>query len=115
MSDMVIKISGAPADIEGLNNLLLDKSAHVPVSTKRLSTHRDFSVLEILVTAALSGAVKVVFDIVKGFISEKLGKAKNKKSTSSFAIQIGEKKIDIPANTPPERLQDILKSVFQVD
>ena len=111
MDDLVIKIAGIPPDIEELDQRLSDQITELAVSIKRQSVDRDISVVEIVITAAASGAVKLVLDLVKAYITEKFIKSDAKKDSSQFAIQVQDAQVSISKEEELENLDRAFASV----
>jgi hypothetical protein len=111
MSDRVIRIAGTPTDVEGINQYLSERLAGQAAAITRQSDERNVAVMTIVVSAAVSGAVKLVFDPLKEYIKERMIKPDARGSKPMLAIQVGDVKITVPSDIKPDQLDRILKSV----
>ena len=111
MSEQVIRIAGTPTDIEDMSRYLSERLAEGTASLSRQSAERDIAIMTILVSAAVSGAVKLVFDLIKEYVKERMIKPGADKSKPMLAIELGDVKISVPSDVTPEQLDRILKSV----
>jgi len=113
MSDRVIRIAGAPADVEDINQYLSERLAGQAAAITRQSAERNIAVMTIVVSAAVSGAVKLVFDLLKEYIKERMIKPGARGSKPMLAIQVGDVKITVPSDIKPDQLDRILKSASE--
>jgi len=114
MDNIVIKIAGIPPDIKELDQRLSGQTEDLPVSTKRRGDDRDISVVEIVITAAASGAVKLVLDLVKAYITEKYIKGDAEKANPQFAVQVQDTQVNISKEADLEHLDKAFATVGNV-
>ena len=107
MSDFSIKIASSPNTITELAAVLKEKRSRIPVSVNQSASHRDFSIVEVALTAVTTEAIRVVFATLKEFITEKLKKGDTQKG---FAIQIDGTSIEIKAEGDLTKLENVEKA-----
>jgi hypothetical protein len=106
MSGLSLKIAASPDSIAELSSLLDKSRDSVPVSHNRSAPYKDFSIIEVILTAATTQAIGVVFSLLKDFIAEKLKKDRGHKG---FAIEIDGATIEIKTESDLGRLEEIAR------
>lgn len=111
MSDLTVSV--AAPDVADLKTFVETNAGGTTLSTKIQSPYRDFAVMEILLTAATSATVKVVFDLLKEYIRSRFLRTTGKSVSQSIAIKVGEVSVTIDKDTDPDRLDKILAIVLK--
>jgi hypothetical protein len=107
MPDLSIKIASSPNNITELVAALEKKRSQIPASLNQSASHRDFSIVVVVLTAVTTEVIRSVFAILKEFITEKLKKDVAQKG---FAIQIDETSIEIKTEGDLTKLEEVEKA-----
>jgi hypothetical protein len=102
---MKFQIAGDPITIEGLEKKLSTPQVTGAITAKRQAKDRDFSILEVAITAVVSGAVKMAFDLLAAAIKEKWAKSKEK---DILVAKVDGETIEINSEEDLERLRQAL-------
>ncbi|MDX0481422.1 hypothetical protein GOD90_20310 [Sinorhizobium medicae] len=102
---MRFQIAGDPIAIEGLAKKLSTPKAAQMIAAKRKARDRDFSIVEVAITAVVSGAAKMAFDLLAAAIKEKWEKGKAK---DVLVASVEGKTIEIKNEEDLERLRQAL-------
>ena len=104
MSGLSLKIASSPDSIAELSAVLEQGWEGVPVSLSRSAPYKDFSIVDVALTAATTQAIGLVFALLKDFIADKLKKNKRHKG---FAIQIDGHTIEIKTEADLIKLEEL--------
>lgn len=109
MPNYELDVAGRSDDVADLRALLIKQLEPNAISLKmRPATRRDFSIMQVLITAAASGVVATTFDVLKTVLLSKL-KTRSKESSPIFSIRIDGDRIDIAAEADIDKLQKRFK------
>jgi hypothetical protein len=104
---MQFKIAGDPSTVAEIRQALAELEASV-VDVQPGTTHRDFSILQVLITAVIGSAVKVAFDQIVAVIQAALSK---KEATAKLVISINGQTIELRTSEDVEKLRAALSAV----
>jgi hypothetical protein len=101
---MKFQIAGDPIMIEDLEKSLSTAQAS-EITAKRQTRDRDFSILEVVITAVVSGAAKMAFDLLAAAIKDRWKKSKEK---NVLVASVNGNTIEIKSEEDLERLKQAL-------
>jgi hypothetical protein len=104
MSKLSLKIASSPDSIAELSTVLGQGRDGMPVSLSRSAPYKDFSIVEVALTAVTTQAIGLVFALLKDFIADKLKKNKQHKG---FAIEIDGRTIEIKTEADLSKLEEL--------
>ncbi len=106
MSDFSIKISSAPSTISELSAFIDENCSDISVSLNQSASHRNFSIVEVILTVVTTQTIGLFFSLLKDFITAKLNKESPQKG---FAIEINGALIEITTEADLGKLEDLEK------